>query len=111
MQATLSRPQSRDRSQRPSFKGIGRSVKYLTHYKSQALLPYIFLVIATLSQLAVPRAVRNAIDSITSLEANATQGLLIALVSIILFAVLRGFFAFLQAFCGEELAGRGLRSA
>ncbi len=43
---------SRGRQQRSSFKGIGRAVRYLTHYGRQAALPYIFLIIATLSQLA-----------------------------------------------------------
>jgi ATP-binding cassette subfamily B protein len=68
MQATMSRPQARGRQhgQKSSFKGIGRAVRYLTHYGRQALLPYIFLIIATLSQLAVPRMVRNVIDAVTS---------------------------------------------
>lgn len=149
MQATVSRPRTRDRGQRSSFKGIGRAVRYLTRYGRQAALPYIFLIIATLSQLAVPRMVRNVIDAVTSgymadqilqgldqtpanllgtvlpkiLEAtgrpasltfdqlipqlqadvvNAPQALLIALVSIIIFAVLRGVFAFLQAYWAEK---------
>ena len=150
MQATLTRPQSRGRSgKRPSFKGIGRAIKYLTNYKRQALLPYIFLVIATLSQLAVPRMIRNVIDAVTSgyladqilkaldqipaqfvgaalpkilegagksgsltldqlkvqLEAdlnNAPQALVYALIAIIIFAALRGIFAFLQAFWAEK---------
>ena len=67
MQATASRPMSRGRgSQRPSFKGIGRAIRYLTNYKRQAALPYVFLIIATLSQLAVPRLIRNVIDAVTS---------------------------------------------
>ncbi|HZM20651.1 MAG TPA: ABC transporter ATP-binding protein [Anaerolineales bacterium] len=67
MQATISRPQAGRRSrQRPSFKGIGRAIRYLTRYGRQAALPYIFLVIATLSQLAVPHMVRNIIDAVTS---------------------------------------------
>ncbi|NTU55506.1 MAG: ABC transporter ATP-binding protein [Anaerolineales bacterium] len=68
MQATISRPMSRGqrRGQKSSFKGIGRAIRYLTRYKRQALLPYIFLLIATLSQLAVPRMVRNVIDAVTS---------------------------------------------
>ncbi len=137
------------RGQRSSFKGIGRAVKYLTNYKRQALLPYIFLIIATLSQLAVPRMIRNVIDAVTSgyvsdqilkaldqiptqfigtalpkiLEAtgrpnsltldqlkaqlaadvtNAPQALIVALVAIIFFAVLRGLFAFLQAYWAEK---------
>ena len=69
MQATTSRPNARTRGrggQRPSFKGIGRAVRYLTNYGRQALLPYVFLIIATLSQLAVPHLVRNVIDAVTS---------------------------------------------
>jgi ATP-binding cassette subfamily B protein len=57
---------SRGRQQRSSFKGIGRAVRYLTHYGRQAALPYIFLIIATLSQLAVPRLVGSIIDAVTS---------------------------------------------
>ena len=149
MQATLTRPQTRERRQRPSFKGIGRAVRYLTRYGRQAALPYIFLIIATLSQLAVPRMIRNVIDAVTSgyvadqvlkgidqipanfvsaalpmileatgkdpsltldqlkvqLEAditNAPQALIYALVAIIVFATLRGLFAFLQAFWAEK---------
>ena len=149
MQATMTRPQTRLRPQRPSFKGIGRAVRYLTNYGRQALLPYIFLVIATLSQLAVPRMIRNVIDAVTSgymadqilqaadkipanlvgaalpkileltgkpdsltldqlkvqLEAdltNAPQALLYAVVAIVIFAALRGIFAFLQAFWAEK---------
>ncbi|HEX6270942.1 MAG TPA: ABC transporter ATP-binding protein [Anaerolineales bacterium] len=149
MQATLTRPQTRPRGQHSSFKGIGRAVRYLTRYGRQALLPYIFLIIATLSQLAVPRMIRNVIDAVTSgyvsdqilkaldqipaqfvgaalprileatgrpgsltldqlkvqLEAdvtNAPQALLYALGSIVIFAALRGVFAFLQAFWAEK---------
>ena len=149
MQATLTRPKTRAQGQRSSFKGIGRAIRYLTNYKRQALLPYIFLIIATLSQLAVPRMVRNVIDAVTSgyvadqilkgldqipadlvgaalpkilemtgrsasltldqlrvqLQAdvtNAPQALLIALISIVFFAALRGLFAFLQAYWAEK---------
>lgn len=148
MQATLTRPRTNARP-RPSFKGIGRAIQYLTNYKRRALLPYIFLIIATLSQLAVPRMIRNVIDAVTSgyvadqilkaldqipaefvgaalpkmLEAtgrpgsltlaqlkvqlaadlnNAPRALIVALVSIIFFAVLRGLFAFLQAYWAEK---------
>ncbi len=67
MQTTMTRPRTRGRGgQRSSFKGIGRAIRYLTNYKSQAALPYIFLIIATLSQLAVPRMIRNVIDAVTS---------------------------------------------
>jgi ATP-binding cassette subfamily B protein len=139
----------RGRGERSSFKGIGRAIKYLTKYGRQAALPYVFLIIATLSQLAVPRMIRNVIDAVTSgfladqvlqaldkipaafvsaalpkilealgydsattidqlkvtLEAdlnNAPRALITALVAIIVFAVLRGVFSFLQAFWAEK---------
>ena len=151
MQTTISRPNARAnmRPQRPSFKGIGRAVRYLMNYKSQAALPYIFLIIATLSQLVVPHLIRNVIDAVTSgyvanqvldglgkipaafmsqalpkiLEAtgkdasltldqlkvqltadinNAPGTLINALIFIIIFAALRGLFAFLQTFWAEK---------
>ena len=152
MQETITQPNARarrGRGERTSFKGIGRAIKYLTHYGRQAALPYIFLVIATLSQLAVPHMIRNVIDAVTSgfladqvlqaldkipaqfvstalpkilealkyepaltldqlrvtLEAdlnNAPQALVTALVAIVVFALLRGLFSFLQAFWAEK---------
>jgi len=150
MQATISRANSRRRAgQRSTFKGIGRAVRYLTRYGRRAALPYVFLIIATLSQLAVPRMIRNVIDAVTSgyianqvldalanippalvgaalpkiLElmgrdtsltvdqlrvqldadvASAPQILINALILIIVFAALRGLFAFLQAFWAEK---------
>ncbi|MBK8428621.1 MAG: ABC transporter ATP-binding protein [Lewinellaceae bacterium] len=149
MQATITQPKTRVRRERTSFKGIGRAIKYLTKYGRQAALPYVFLVIATLSQLAVPHMIRNVIDAVTSgfladqvlqaldkipaafmsaalpkildalsydsalsldqlkatLEAdlnNAPRALITALVAIVVFALLRGIFSFLQAFWAEK---------
>lgn len=148
MQATLTKPQARARGDKPRGS-MGRALRYLMNYKQQAALPYLFLIIATLSQLAVPRMVRNVIDAVTSgyiadqilqaldkipasfvgqalpqililtgrpesttleqlkvqLEAdvaNAPQALITALLFIILFAALRGLFAFLQAYWAEK---------
>jgi ATP-binding cassette subfamily B protein len=149
MQASMTQSQTRRRERRKSKGGMGRAVRYLMNYKQQAALPYVFLIIATLSQLAVPHMIRNVIDAVTSgyladqilsalkqipaqfvdaalpqilastgrdasttldqlkaqLEAdvsNAPQALVIALVSIVIFASLRGVFAFLQAFWAEK---------
>ncbi len=66
MQATMTQSKTQPRREKTSFKGIGRAMKYLTHYKRQAALPYVFLIIATLSQLAVPHMIRNVIDAVTS---------------------------------------------
>ncbi len=45
---------------------IARAARYLWRYKGQALLPYFFLLAATLAQLAVPRLVANIINSVTN---------------------------------------------
>lgn len=150
MQASLSRPQARTRPGGPKPRGaMGRAIRYLMNYKQQAALPYLFLIIATLAQLAVPRMVRNVIDAVTSgyiadqilqaldkipatfmsaalpkileavkypaewtvdqlkvqLEADvssAPQTLINAIIFIIVFAILRGVFAFLQAYWAEK---------
>ncbi len=44
---------------------LNRAVRYLGNYRREALIPYLFLIIATLAQLAVPRMVGNIIDAIT----------------------------------------------
>ena len=150
MQATMSRPTSRRRGERrKSSGGMARAVRYLTRYGREAALPYLFLIVATLSQLAVPRMIRNVIDAVTSgyvadqvlgaleripaqalssalpailqatgkpsdltLEqlktqlgadlANAPRALLTALAAILIFALLRGVFGFLQAYWAEK---------
>ncbi len=43
-----------------------RMAKYLLKYGWLAALPYLFLVIATIAQLAVPRLVRSIIDAVTN---------------------------------------------
>ena len=53
------RPGSVDR------KTLYRALRYLSHYRWQAIAPYLFLIIATISQLMVPRMVGNIIDAIT----------------------------------------------
>ncbi len=145
----MTRSMPRKREKGKSRGSLGRAIRYLSHYKSQALLPYLFLIIATLSQLAVPRLVGNMIDAVTTgyvsgqlleavkkipapmldqalpkiLEAlkypsawtveqvlakaaadkaAAPQALFTAAIAIVLFAAMRGLFAFLQTFWAEK---------
>ena len=126
-----------------------RSVRYLTQYGRQAAMPYLFLVIATLAQLAVPAMIQRIIDAVTrgfvatqvlntlrqlpaqaagttlpkilaglgypaswtqnqlvaQLNANladAPKALLTALGAVLIFAVLRGVFAFLEVFLAQK---------
>jgi ATP-binding cassette subfamily B multidrug efflux pump len=134
---------------RPGTASLRRTFRYLGNYRRQALLPYIFLIIATLSQLAVPRMVGNIIDAVTqgvlaqnvqtvlakvpaaalpqalpriletlgypanwtleqlqvtltSQQSEAPRALLTAGLAIVIFALLRGLFAFLQVFWSER---------
>jgi ATP-binding cassette subfamily B multidrug efflux pump len=121
----------------PNNRGMRRAIEYLGHYRREAALPYLFLLIATLAQLAVPHMVSNIIDAVTrgaiannvvpnlnkippsvlaallqhlntttaQLQADYAnaQGLLVtALVEIVIFAVIRGVFAFLQVYWAER---------
>jgi len=143
------RPTRSSKKQRGSSRSMRRAIKYLLHYRGEALLPYIFLLIATAAQLAVPRMISNMIDAVTSgviakmflaqlpslpqsmlsaalprllefLQVPANwnldqltgyltqqqQGAPLLLWksvgAIVVFAVLRGTFAFLQAFWAER---------
>jgi ATP-binding cassette, subfamily B, multidrug efflux pump len=118
-------------------RALGRALRYLLHYKGEAALPYLFLVIATLAQLIVPRMVRNIIDAITNGvianevlsrlssipaafqsqvfdaigrtqeqllydQTNAQRLLVQAGIAILIFAAVRGLFAFLQVYMAER---------
>ncbi|MCL4304142.1 MAG: ABC transporter ATP-binding protein/permease [Anaerolineae bacterium] len=128
---------SRRRSAKPDYSGLKRAIVYLTRYKYTAILPYLFLVIATLSQLAVPRLIGQIIDAITrgvmaktlapnlgQIPPNVLPVLLAQLgmnreqllagpadiqrtlittgLAVVIFAVMRGVFAFLQVFVAER---------
>ncbi|MEK7326527.1 MAG: ABC transporter ATP-binding protein [Chloroflexota bacterium] len=147
MQSTNWRDRRKQRG--PNNKGLQRAIQYLGRYRRQAALPYLFLIVATLSQLAVPRLVRNIIDAVTegvaaktvlenldkipsfalsqalpqildflklptdwtqdqlmaemtARQTSAPDALITAGVAIVVFAALRGLFAFLQAFWAEK---------
>jgi len=149
VQATQTMSRKRG-AQRPAMpKGVmGRAARYLFRTKL-AILPYLFLFIATLSQLAVPRLLRNMIDAVTqgaiakqvlenigqipeafvsqalprileflnlpanmsmdqlithmtSLQGDAPGILIRSGIFIVVFAALRGLFAFLQSYWAER---------
>jgi len=118
-------------------KTLTRSIQYLARYRWQAIIPYLFLVIATLAQLMIPRMLGNIIDAVAQgsianaivprmdtlpagilnqfLEGyelseaqlifnfeNAERILITSSVAILIFAIVRGVFAFLQTFTAER---------
>jgi len=137
------------REKGPDNKGLQRAAAYLWRYRNQAYLPYLFLIIATLAQLAVPNMIRRIIDAVTdgfvarqvldglgqipaqfvgvalpqilsalnfpadwSLEQltaemttrrdGAPNAILFAGLAIVVFSIVRGLFAFLQAYWAEK---------
>ena len=127
----------RGRTAGPRNNGLRRAIQYLGRYRTQALLPYLFLVVATLSQLAVPRLVRSIIDAVSrgviantllprlqdipagivadvlerlgttreqllADQSGAERALIGAGIAILVFATLRGLFAFLQVYWAER---------
>ncbi len=121
----------------PKNNGMRRAIQYLGHYRREAVLPYLFLLIATLAQLAVPHMVSNILDAVTrgvianaivpklgqipasvlpgilsklnttvaQLQSdydNAERLLFTALIEIVIFAAIRGVFAFLQVYWAER---------
>jgi ATP-binding cassette subfamily B protein len=54
------------REKGPDNKGLQRAAAYLWRYRNQAILPYLFLIVATLAQLAVPNMIRRIIDAVTN---------------------------------------------
>jgi ATP-binding cassette, subfamily B, multidrug efflux pump len=86
--------------------GLRRSLSYLSQQRGAVIAAYGALVLATLAQLAVPQLVQNMIDAVTqgAVADQATgEALLInAALLIVLFAVIRGIFSFVQAFMAEK---------
>jgi len=60
------RSSSPQRPPAPPPGTLKRAAQYLLRRGRQAALPYLFLLVATLSQLAVPHMVRNVIDAVTN---------------------------------------------
>ena len=61
------RPSSpRSGRERPKInnQALQRAMQYLGNYRRQAALPYLFLLVATLSPLVVPRLVRKPLAEI-----------------------------------------------
>ncbi len=116
---------------------LGRAIRRLANHPLTSLIPYLALVVATMSQLFIPAMVRRVIDAVTggviakqlapsldkipaaylpklfemlgttreqllANQAGAETALIRAGLLIVLLAVLRAVFAFLQAYTGER---------
>ncbi len=70
----LSRMRNRNKAQAPKkgrgggggFKALGRSIRYLGHYRRETIFAYTFLFVSTAAQLMVPQMVQNILDAVTN---------------------------------------------
>jgi ATP-binding cassette subfamily B protein len=99
------------------MKQLGRAIRYLGHYRNLTLLAYGALFLSIAAQLMVPWMVRNTLDAVTEGVANqqgaaapelarrvAESALFGAIALMLLFAVIRGLFAFAQSFMAEKVS-------
>lgn len=128
------RARGSNRMERAGFKNLGRSLRYLSHYRREAFIAYAALFISTGAQLMVPWLVRNIIDSIIEgvtantilnlppdrqsgpllngktidqirLDASGAEDAIIAAgIAIVIFSIARGLFAFIQGYMAERLS-------
>jgi ATP-binding cassette, subfamily B, multidrug efflux pump len=92
-----------ERSAAPS--SLPRAIRYLRNQRRAVIFAYGALVLATLAQLAVPQIVQRMIDTIaraSTVTRSEGENLLIGAVAlIIVFALIRGLFSFVQSFMAE----------
>lgn len=87
---------------------LGRALGYLAGQRRSTIIAYSALLVATLAQLAVPQLVQNMIDAVTSAGAAGAEPargetlLINAGLLIVLFALMRGVFSFIQTFMSEK---------
>lgn len=109
--------------QKPNYRMLGRAVAYIPRYQNIAMLAYGSLFIATAAQLMVPQLIQSIIDTLVagftgtqpgglaetilqlpSVHGRPTQGLVVAMVAIAMFAAMRAVFAFGQGYNSERLS-------
>jgi ATP-binding cassette subfamily B protein len=110
--------QQQRQSGRPGgFKQLGRAIRYLGHYRNDVLLAYGALFLSIGAQLVVPIMVQNILDAVTqglaaqqsagdpmSVRMAAERALYWAIALTLVFAVIRGLFAFAQSYMSEKLS-------
>ncbi|HEX8968019.1 MAG TPA: ABC transporter ATP-binding protein [Chloroflexota bacterium] len=95
---------------RPNLSTLLRAVRYVAHHRRLAGLAYGSLFVATAAQLIVPQLVRVIIDSVlggTQVQSDrgaVMQGLVGAMIAIVVFSVIRALFAFGQQYNAERIS-------
>jgi ATP-binding cassette subfamily B protein len=119
MRRKMARQTGEQRPPSAGFKQLGRAFRYLHHYRNTAIIAVASLLISIAAQLLVPQMIQNIIDAVVkglALQQSdtvaaqetamtvATQALTWSIALIILFAIARGIFAFMQSFFAEKVS-------
>lgn len=109
MQAQMNPGMGRATRQPAAPRGaLLRAIGYLGDHRRNVAITYGTLALATFAQLMVPQIVQNMIDAVTeSLAPNADPAtgervIWYAALLILLFAIMRGLFSFIQAFMSQK---------
>ncbi|MCX7839896.1 MAG: ABC transporter ATP-binding protein/permease [Anaerolineae bacterium] len=96
----------RARGERVSYVGLQRAIRYLGRYRRVAVIAYTSLFLSILAQLIVPQLVEATIDTIARgvTQPDAETWLMASAIGIVGFAVMRGVFAFSQAYNAERVS-------
>jgi ATP-binding cassette, subfamily B, multidrug efflux pump len=100
-----------------SFRDLGRAIGFVGHYRWVAFVAFGALFLSTGAQLVVPWLVQNILNAVTQgmamqqsaaapaqVQTVAERALYWAVGLTLLFAVIRGLFAFAQSFMSETLS-------
>ncbi len=106
----------RGRGERGSFKQLGRAMRYLGRYRRTTTIAYVSLVLSIGAQLLVPQMVQNILDAVmhgvdagqggleNSARLAAESALYWGVALLLLFATMRGLFAFAQTYMAERVS-------
>jgi len=102
------------RRERGSFKQLGRAIGYLRHYRRTTAIAYLSLCLSIGAQLLVPQMLQNILDAIGPAEGGglldltartaAERALYSGVALLLLFAAMRGLFAFAQSYMAERVS-------
>jgi ATP-binding cassette subfamily B protein len=108
-------PDQKGRGGRGSFKELLRAIRYLGRYRQTTVIAYTSLFLSIGAQLLVPQMVERILDAVTSGAENvgamdismrtaAETALYGGVALLLLFAAMRGLFAFAQTYMAERVS-------
>jgi ATP-binding cassette, subfamily B, multidrug efflux pump len=111
------RSQGKPGGNQGGFKQLGRAIRYLGRYRTLTVQAYGALLLSIVAQLLVPLMIQNILNAVTQglaaqqtaaapelVRQAAERSLYWAIALTLLFAVIRGLFAFAQSYMSEKVS-------